>query len=166
MLTNDQIVWTMITTFLATFYNSANVYMSNQNYYTVGIEDEFVIINKKSPKQHYTPNRYFDVTNQKKILWGYNDIQYQVDLYGIIADDAMNALYTILMSTAGSNFLMQYNAGIGEIKEPLNLTKSNDRDNYMSRYMILFTLLSNTKIELPATGISNTDIKINIKNYT
>ena len=165
-MNNDQVIWTMITTYLADYYASANVFLGYQNYYAAPVADEFIILTKLLPKQRFTPNRYYKNATQEKVLWGYNDIEYQVDLYGTVADVAMNALYTILGSVVGSNFLRAYNMGIGKVGEPKNLTNVNDRDNYMTRYTLLFTVLANTRITAPMSGIGLEDITVNLKEYT
>ena len=165
-MNNDQVIWTMITTYLADYYTSTNVFLGYQNYYAAPVTDEFIVLTNLLAKQRYTPNRYYSNTNQEKVLWGYNDIEYQIDLYGTTAATGVNTLYTILGSVVGSNFLRAYNMGIGKVGEPKNLTRANDRDNYMTRYTLLFTALANTKITVPMSGIGLEDITVNLKEYT
>lgn len=165
-MTNDQIVWTMVTTYLADYYAADNVFLRTQNNYTPPTIDEFVLISNLRAKQRYTPNRNFNSTTQEKEVFGYNDIHYQLDLYGTVAADAMDRIYTLLSSVVISNFLIQYNTGIGYVDEPKNLTNVNDRDNYMTRYTLLFSMLANNKITVSASGIALDDITINLKEYT
>lgn len=165
-MNNDQIAWTLITTYLASYYDTANVFLGYQNYYVADVANDFVIISNLLARQKYTPNREYNSITQEKILQGYNDIDYQIDMYGANAATASDTLYTILGSVVGSNFLRQYNSGIGRVEDVKNLTGVNDRDNYMPRYMLKFSLLANNNITVPMGGIGLEDVTINLKEYT
>lgn len=165
-MTNNEIVITMLNNYLSDYYNLDNIILGFQNNYTPPTHNNFIIVTNLSIKQAYTPNRYYNETTQEKELYGYNDTEYQIDLYGKNAIIAIDKLYTILGSVVASNYLMQYNSGIGKLKPVKNLTNVNSRQNYMPRYTILFTLLSNTKITVPMTGLGIQDITINNKEYT
>lgn len=165
-MTNNEIVITMLNNYLFNYYDADNIILGYQNNYTPPINNDFVIATNLSIKQAYSPNRYYNATTHEKVLYGYNDTEYQVDLYGKNSFIAVDALYTILKSVVASNYLIQYDAGIGIVHNPKNLTGVNSRQNYMHKYTILFSLLSNTKITIAETGLALTDVTINLKEYT
>ena len=165
-MTNNEIVITMLNNYLFNYYDANNIILGYQNNFTPPVNNDFVIATNLSIKQAYSPNRYYNAATQEKVLYGYNDTEYQIDLYGKNASIAINELYTILKSVVASNYLMQYDAGIGIVHNPKNLTGVNSRQNYMPKYTILFNLLSNTKITIAATGLALTDVTINLKEYT
>ena len=166
-MTPDQITWTMITNLLGTIYTyylPANVFYAYQNNYTMPQVDDFIIITRNNLKQISYPVRVYDITNQNEVYYGNGDWEYQVDLYGPNSDIAANLLYTYLLSGAGSNFLYLYpvEMGIGKVREPMNLTKSNDREIYMKRYTLIFTLLNVSNVTIPTVGIDASNIQVTI----
>jgi len=63
-----------------------------------------------------------------------------------------------------NDFVIATNLGL--VHNPKNLTGVNSRQNYMHKYTILFSLLSNTKITIASTGLALADVAINFKEYT
>lgn len=170
-MTPDQIVWTMITNLLCniyTYYSQNNVFYAFQNNFKVPQTDNFVILTKLNQNQIAYPTRYFDQTAQNEVYIGHGDWEYQVDLYGQNSDLASDILHTYLNSGAGSNYLYLYpiNMGIGKVMPPLNLTKSNDRDQWMKRFTLKFTLLNNTSTLIPTAGIGISDVTITVQQET
>ena len=165
--TQDQIIWTMITNLLGTtysYYLPANVFYAFQNNYTLPMVDDFIILTRRNLGQSAYPFRQFDATNQNEVYTSFNDWEYQVDLYGNNSDIAADILHTYLYSDAGSNYLYLYplDMGIGKVSVPINLTKPNDRDRYMKRYTLTFTLLNLSSIIIPTAGINDSNIQVNI----
>jgi hypothetical protein len=167
MPTQDQIVWTMITNLLCTIYTyyiPSNVFYAFQNNYTLPQVDEFIILTRRNLGQSAYPWRQFDATNQNEVYTAFGDWEYQVDLYGDNSDISADILHTYLYSDAASNYLYLYplDMGIGKLDIPRNLTKQNDRDRYMKRYTLTFTLLNISSINLPTAGINDSNIQVNI----
>jgi hypothetical protein len=166
---NDfQIIWTMITTLLAAYYDSINVFDAYQNNYTLPTHNNFIIITQKDiGKAPAYPLRDFDVLTQEKILTPFGDYEFQVDLYGINADTAAHILHTYVDSSAGSNYLIPYQKGIGKVKPtPINASRKNDRENYMKRYIVTFTVLNTNIVRIPMPGFGLADVELNYKEYT
>lgn len=168
-MTPLQIIWTMIKDLLTidyTYYNKNNIINSFQNDYTLPQVDDFIIIQQRNTFQNGLPLRDYNGDTQKKLLTGFNDWEYQVDLYGPNSDIASTILYTYLNSSASSNYLIDYQMGIGKLYEGKNLTKSNDRNRYMQRYMILFTAMNIQTIQVPMTGVTLENIDITYQQET
>lgn len=168
-MTPDQIIWTMIKDLLTEYYeyyDEDNIIMSFQNNYTLPTIDDFIIITRRNVFQNGMPLRDFDIENQKKVLTGFNDWEYQIDLYGDNSDLAANVLYTYLNSSAASNYLYFNEMGIGKLSEARNLTRENDRDRYMKRYMVLFTAMNIGIVSVPMAGIALEDIEITYEEFT
>jgi len=162
-MTPLQIIWTMLKDLLTidyTLYNQNNIIDAYQNDYTLPQINDFIIIQQRNTHQNGLPLRDFDYLNQKKLLTGFNDFEYQIDLYGDSADLASTILYTYLNSSAASNYLNQYNMGIGRVYDAKNLSSPNDRDRYMKRYMILFTAMNIQTVQIPMQGVGLSDINI------
>lgn len=161
ILTSDQIVWTMIKDLLSPeYYDQNNIFNSYQNNFTLPQTDDFIIITRKNILQNGLPIWDFDVQNQKKIYTAFGDWQYQVDLFGNNADEGANIFFTFINASGGSNYLIPYNCGIGRVNYPINLTNVNDRERYMKRYMLSFTLMNISKTRVSSDGISQSDIDI------
>lgn len=168
-MTPIQIIWTMLKDLLTvdyTYYNSNNIINAYQNNYKLPQIDDFIIIQQRNTFQIGQPLRDYDPDTQKKLLTGFNDWEYQVDLYGQNSDISSTILYTYLASSAASNYLIQYDMGIGKLYEAKNLTRANDRDRYMQRYMILFTAMNIKTIQVPIPGIGINDIDITYEEFT
>lgn len=166
-MSNFQIVWTMITDLLSAYYDPNNVFDAYQNNYTLPTHNDFVIITQKNIGQVALPLRDYDVVNQKKVLTGFGDWSFQVDLYGNNADIAALDLQTYVLSSAGSNYLLPYELGIGKVKTyPPNMSKVNDRDNYMKRYIVEFTVLNTNILKVSMPGMGYNDIELNFTEYT
>lgn len=162
-MTPLQIIWTMIKDLLTvdyTYYNANNIINAYQNNFTLPQIDDFIILQQRNVFQNGLPLRGYDVDTQKKILTGFNDYEYQVDLYGNNSSISASILYTYLNSSAASNYLLDYQMGIGKLYEGRNLTKPNDRDRYMQRYMLLFTAMGiqDVRVPIPGVGVGDVDI--------
>lgn len=156
----------MISELLPTYYSPDNIILSNQNNYTLPVINDFIIINDKDLAQAAYPLNGFDVINQMKTITPFDDREYQIDLYGNNADIAARILYSYTNSSAASNYLLQYNLAIGKVKKPINMTRVNDRDRFMKRYVFIFTALSAEEIKIPAQGLSLNDIEITSEEFT
>lgn len=166
-MTDFQIIWTMITTLLAAYYDPANVFDAYQNNYTLPTHNNFVIITQEDIGKVAYPLRDFDVLTQEKILTPFGDYKFQVDLYGINADTAAHILHTYVDSSAGSNYLIPYEKGIGKVNPiPINASKKNDRENYMKRYIVIFTVLNTNIVRISMPGFGINDIELNFTEYT
>lgn len=167
-MTDFQIIWTMITTLLTSYYNPTNVFDAYQNNYTLPTHNNFIIITQKDiGKAKAYPLRDFDILTQEKVLTPFGDYEFQVDLYGDNADTAAHILHTYVDSPAGSNYLIPYQKGIGRVRQtPLNASKVNDRDNYMKRYIVIFTVLNTNVVRIPMQGIGLSDVELNFTEYT
>lgn len=166
-MTNFQIIWTMVTTLLTAYYDPVNVFNAYQNNYTLPTHNNFAIITQKDIAQAALPLRDFDVINQQKVLTGFGDWEFQVDLYGDNADTAANILHIYVLASAASNYLLPFQLGIGKVKMiPPNISKVNDRDNYMKRYIVIFTVLNTNIVKIPMAGISYSDVELNFTEYT
>jgi hypothetical protein len=156
----------MVTNLLSTvyqYYDSNNVFNAFLNDEVKPPDDGFIIIRLLENRQLALPLNKFDADTQINTITGFNDKSWQIDLYGKKADESSNILLTYLNSTSASNFLLQYNAGIGVVKDVKNLTKYNDRDRYMPRFVINFDTLDINRVLLPENGIGLNDIIINYK---
>lgn len=167
-MTDFQIIWTMITTLLATYYDSVNVFDVYQNDYTLPVHNNYVLITQKDiGKAPAYPLRDYDVQTQEKILTPFGDYEFQVDLYGVNADVAAHKLHTYVDSSAGSNYLLPYKKGIGKVKStPINASKKNDRENYVKRYIVIFSVLNTNIVRIPMPGFGIADVEINLTEYT
>ena len=165
-MSRDEVIWTMISELLVDYYLPANVFNAYQNDFTVPKTNEYIIINKKIAGQKSLPHRKFDYLTQTKIIEGNGGWEYQVDLYGPNADSAMDNLHLYLISPEASNYLFQYEQGIGAVRQPLNLSPVNDRDKYMNRFMIYFTALNISRLAIPCPGIALNDIEVTFKEIT
>lgn len=168
-MTPLQIIWTMIKDLLTVdyeYYDQNNIINAYQNNYTLPQVDNFIILQQRNTFQNGLPLRDYNVLTQKKLLTGFNDWEYQVDLYGPNADVASTILYTYLNSSAASNYLIDYQMGIGKLYEAKNLTKANDRDRYMQRYMISFTAMNIQIVQVPIPGLTLEDIDITYQEET
>lgn len=168
-MTPDQVIWTMIKDLLTSYYEyylQDNIIVSFQNNYTLPTVNDFIIITRRNVFQNGMPLRDFNIDDQKKVLTGFNDWEYQVDLYGENSDLAANVLYTYLNASAASNYLSFYQMGIGKLFEAKNLTRPNDRDRYMKRYTVLFTAMNIGVVSVPMAGIALEDIDITYEELT
>lgn len=168
-MTPDQTIWTMIKDLLTvyyTYYIPNNIIFAFQNNYTLPQVDDFIIIQRRNVFQNGLPLRDFAVDTQEKLLTGFNDWEYQVDLYGNNSDTSANILYTFLNSGAASNYLIENQMGIGKLYESKNLTRPNDRDRYMKRYMVLFTAMNIQTVQIPTAGIALSDVDITYEQET
>ncbi len=168
-MTPLQIIWTMIKDLLTvdyTYYNANNIINAFQNNYKLPQIDDFIIIQQRNIFQNGLPLRDYNGDTQKKLLTGFNDWEYQVDLYGNSSDIAANILYTYLNSSAASNYLLEYQMGIGKLSEAKNLTRPNDRDRYMQRYAVIFTAMNIQTIQVPIPGIILDDIDLTYQQET
>lgn len=165
----DQAIWTMIKDLLTVFYTyylPENIFYAFQNNYKLPQVDDFIIITRRNIFQNGLPLRNYDIANQKKLSTGFGDWEYQVDLYGDNSDTSANILYTFINSADGSNYLIPNQMGIGKVKEPINLTRSNDRERYMKRYTLTFTAINISTIQIPLTGIELNDVTITYEELT
>jgi hypothetical protein len=165
-MNKDQIIWTMIQTLLATYYDSANIFLAFQNNMTLPVVNDFIIITRRNIGQVALPLRNFNVLLQQKILTAFGDWEYQVDLYGGNADVCGDILHTYVNSVSASNYLIDFGMGIGKVKDPLNLSAVNDRDRYMKRYAVIFTALNTTAVSIPMPGFGIDDVEITFKEFT
>jgi hypothetical protein len=168
-MTTDEVIYTMIKDLLSItyqYYLPENIFYAYQNNYKIPQADDFIIITRRNSFQNGMPIKGFDVLNQKKIITAFGDWEYQIDLYGPFSDDASYILYTYLNSSSASNYLLEENMGIGKLYDPKNLSKSNDRDRYMKRYMILFTAMNISNVLIPTNGINLEDINITSEGLT
>lgn len=168
-MTPDQIIWTMIKDLLTvyyTYYIPNNIFFAYQNNYTIPLVDDFIIITRRNIFQNGLPLRNFDIPSQEKYLTGFNDWEYQVDLYGNNSDLSAEILYTFLNSGSASNYLIENTMGIGKLYESKNLTRSNDRDRYMKRYMVMFTAMNIQTTKIPTAGLELSDILITYQEET
>lgn len=168
-MTPLQTIWTMIKDLLTidyTIYNQNNIINAFQNNYTLPQVDDFIIIQQRNIAQNGLPLRGYNGITEKKLLTGFNDWEYQVDLYGGSSDIAANILFTYLNSSAASNYLIDYQMGIGRLYESRNLTRSNDRDRYMQRYMVMFTCMNIQTVQVPIPPITLEDIELTYQQET
>lgn len=165
---NDfQIIWTMIKDLLAFYYEPENIFDAYQNNITFPTHNNFIVITQKDIGKAAYPLRDFDVATQEKVLTPFGDYEFQVDLYGTNADTAAHRLHTYVDSSAGSNYLLPYKKGIGKVKPtPINASPVNDRDRYMKRYIVIFTVLNTNIVRIPMPGIGINDVEINYTEYT
>ena len=165
-MNSSQIMWTMVTNLLSTiytYYNVNNVFTAFQNDFTPPPLNDFIIIRQLENKQTGLPLNNFNATTQINTITGFNNKRWQVDLYGKNAEISSNILLTYLNSTSASNFLLYYNAGIGRVQDVKNLTKYNDREKYMPRFVINFDTLDINNVLLPEKGIALQDIIIHFE---
>lgn len=167
-MTDFQIIWAMITTLLADYYDPANVFDAYQNDYKLPTHNNYILITQEDiGKAAAYPLRDFDVLAQEKVLTPFGDYRFQVDLYGVNADIAAHRLHTYVDSSAGSNYLIPYQKGIGKVRAaPINASKKNDRENYMKRYIVIFTVLNANVVRIPMPGFGLTDVELNFTEYT
>lgn len=166
---NDfQIIWTMISALLSAYYTSDNIFDAYQNNITFPVSNNFIVITQKDiGKAPAYPLRDFDVLAQEKVLTPFGDYEFQVDLYGQNADTCAHILHTYVDSSAGSNYLLDYQRGIGKVRAtPINASPVNDRDRYMKRYIVTFTVLNTNIVRIPMPGIGINDVEINYTEYT
>lgn len=162
-MNSTQVLYTMITNLLSTIYtlyDKNNVFIAFQNDFTLPKISSFVIIWRLQARQKGTALRDYNGITEIKTLTGFNNVPWQIDFYGINSEQASDILLTYLMSSTASDYLIQYNAGIGKVSDVKNLTHYNDRDRYMLRYTINFETLDVTTVLLPTPAITLPDVAI------
>lgn len=165
-MNSNQIMWTMITNLLSTvytYYDASNVFSAFQNDFTPPKINDYIMIRLLDNKQDMTPLNKFDAETQINTLTGFYSGSWQIDLYGKNADISSTLLLTYLNSSSASNFLLTYNFGIGKVQSVKNLTKYNDRDKFMPRYVINFETLRTNNVALPTPGIALEDVIITLE---
>lgn len=167
-MSEKQIVWLLISDFLVTqgLYVATDVKNAFPNNVPITEESEFVVITRLMPVQKALPQQDFDVQDQTITYSNQIDVDYQLDFYGVNAADAAGRMMTYLNSSNASNWLTQYNCGIGAVYMGQNLTADLDRGNYVTRYALKFVLLAGQSVTIDQDGINRSDIPISIIQVT
>ena len=123
------------------YYNNAT--LPKHNHYCL----MFVLHNKPMMAQlriEDTPNE-----SNKTVSTGYtqlNSIRMQVDFYGTQAMAQADRFATVMQSPLATDFLNALGYTVQTCDSPEQIDNPQDRDNYVDRYVVRFTLFSNSTI--------------------
>ncbi len=123
------------------YYN--NVPLPKPNHFCI----MFVLYNRPQMallRQQKTPN--VGAKTSSTDYTQLNDTHMQVDFYGEEAMDQSQKFTTVLQSPLGTNFLNSLGYTVRTCNSPEQIGDPLDRDNYVERYIVKFSLFSNSTI--------------------
>ncbi len=159
------IVWDFVNDFLTSqlLYVSESIKNSYPNNVPITTLSNFVVITKLNSIEQQLSIPEFDIVLQKLKYSAQINTDYQLDFYGENSQESSAKMFTYLNSLIASNILKVNNYGIGRVDNAQNLTNNLDRDNYVQRHVLKFTLLRISEVIINQDGISLADIPINFK---
>ena len=162
-MNEKQIIWTFISNFVVAqgyYPDPTTIKNAFPNDVPLTMESQFVIITRLGPKEESLPQNTFNVESQTMTLSNQQEISYQLDFYGPPAADSSSAMIGWLRSYAATNQLRENGYGIADVQPAQQLTKDLDRGNYVSRYVVRFSILYLSEITYAQDGIGYDDINV------
>lgn len=88
-----------------------------------------------------------------------NALKMQVDFYGKLAQEQSAIFATLLQSPIATRFLLDYGYTVQSSDSPLQIANPQDRDNYIDRYVVRFSVFNNVIFSDTTEGFTETDIQ-------
>lgn len=124
-------------------YNTNEIFQAYQNNYPLPTDSQFIIMTQGETKSlPLMINYLYDPTNEIDNYITIDATDFQVDFYGSPSNNACNLFRNVLQTVYGAGFFSTYGISIYEIKKQFNLTNNVDRDMYLQRFAVRFSLFN------------------------
>ena len=163
----------IVTNFDTDYPNSASgkfigrpIFQGYQNNFQVPANGNYVVITAL-PEENQILNpssRSIDLDAETQVYDTVLSSGFQVDFYGINAQQNARTFQLLMNSDYGNNFFVtnSYNCTVNRVKEVVNLTDVFGRDMYLPRFMVICSLFNNPTKTAPLpvfNGVVN-DIRL------
>ena len=145
-------------TFGSYFTHKSNIFVAQQNNFVVPSDNSFITITELGTGANGLPVRVYDESLETEFYVIADIATYQLDFYGAYASNTAKRIRLVLLSQLATTYLSQFGSSVYQVKEIINATDSLDYEEYVSRFVLRFSLFSNTVInnsDLATDGIDN-----------
>lgn len=134
-------------------YNNNTVYPADSNYIIMTSLDRHAM--------GLTPVTAYNAATETQEFGSNDSTNFQVDFYG---DNVANlaAKFRLFLTTINCSTFMYKGHGcsVHEVETERNLTMDLDREKYLPRYVVRFSLFNNNNMSIPVPGIPGVDIGV------
>jgi hypothetical protein len=148
-----------------TSYTDPEIFKNYYNNVPLPKNNTFCIIRELHSKQHTALVQKFNYQNipDKTITVEANQLtttHFQVDFYGKDSSIAATKLATVLECGFANDFFISnsYPYTVEDCEQPIQLTNAMDRDNYILRYVVRFSLFNNAIVDQTIEGFDEVNI--------
>jgi len=134
-------------------YPANVIFQAYQNNYPLPQNSQYIIMTQGDTKSiSLMPGYLYDATNEIDNFFNIDATDFQVDFYGNPASAQANLFRLILQTSYGTEILSTYGVYVYEVKKQRNLTSNFDRDMYLQRFNVKFSLFNDNTFTPSSLG--------------
>jgi len=133
-------------------YHSDNVFVAYQNSYTLPIHDDFIVITPLGIEVEFTPIYKYYIEPEQQSFYNVSYCGFQIDYYGKMGLQAVNDMQLVLLSDFGCQHFQDNDLGIYKVDVVRNMSNIIDRDVYVARYVLEFSLFARQEFKITTTN--------------
>lgn len=135
-----------LTASVATIYLPANIFLAYGNNYSLPADNNYIIITEQPTKTLSTPYHKYDDIAEITTIDALCETLFQVDFYGDNANATSKKFKLVIEDRLGTEFLTPLGFSIAVVEDAQNLSLVMDRDVYVQRWAVRFTVFNNNMI--------------------
>ena len=156
----DDILYDFIVSLINKYYTPERVFFAYQNGITYPDDWNMVLITRQSTSSKFTGYTKYKPRQTIKSYSQLNIVTWQVDLYGDNANSGAVLLHNALNTRFGADILCKSKIGVGVVRDVVNLTTADKKDDWILRYVVNFELMETNIIEAEQDGFDNVEFNI------
>lgn len=148
-----------------TDYDDDSIFKNYYNNVPLPKDNTFCIIRElhSRPKTALVQRSYIPNVAELKVDESANQLvitHFQVDFYGVDSSNAATRLATVLEAGFANEFFLAngFDYTVEDSEQPHQISYANDRDNYILRYIVRFSLFNNSIINQTVLGTNKVQI--------